>query len=182
MIFNKANKKHINDITQEVIKETDKIDENEYMKDRVVAKIKTYKRLAKNQKLLYQSLSVIGIILSSLVTIQINFNFTGSQLLATVLSVLVTMTVSIERLFRFREHWGNYDEMAARLRSEQLKYQTRSGDYNLKQSNDETDKAKIFKLFVDRIERAIIDERKDTIEMRTGDSGLNTQSKPSDET
>lgn len=182
MFFGEENKKQVTNH----IKEKAKIDENEYMSDRVVYKIRIYSRLAEKQKRLYQALSVIGIVLSSLVTIQINFNFTGSQLLATVLSVLVTMTVSIERLFRFREHWGNYDEMAARLRSEQLKYQTRSEDYSFKASSDENassdekDKA-AFELFVKRIERAINDERKDTIEMRTSDNGPTTQLKPIEE-
>lgn len=53
--------------------------------------------------------------------------------------------------------------MAAFLRSEQLKFQTRAGEYARKDDNSDPS----FQKFVARTERAIIDERKETIEMRT---------------
>ena len=148
------------------IKTTISINPEEYMKDRVVHKINTYQKLATRSRIFYRILSTVGIVVSSLVTIQINF--TASKLWPTIFSVLVTATVSVEKLFRFREHWANYDEMTAFLRSEQLKYQTRSGEYSDKHNQTDGEQ-KAFERFVSRIERAILDERKETIEMRTSD-------------
>jgi hypothetical protein len=66
-------------------------------------------------------------------------------------------------LFHFREHWRNYDDIAAFLRSEQLHFQTLAGVY--KEKAGKPDEA--FRLFVRRIEEGIKEERSDTIEMRT---------------
>jgi len=95
------------------------------MKDRIVFKIEAYQKLADRNRMLYRILSMVGIIVSSLVTIQINF--TASKLWLTIFSVLVTATVSVEKLFRFREYLASYDEMTAFLRSEQFKYRTGQG-------------------------------------------------------
>lgn len=133
----------------------------EYMHDRVIYKMQVYDRLSKQQKLLYQTTSLVGIILAASVPVLINLGV--DSIVPTVLSLIVTILVSVEKLFHFREHWRNYDEMAAFLRSEQLKFQTKAGEYARKDDNSDPS----FQKFVTRTERAIIDERKETIEMRT---------------
>ncbi|MCG3156426.1 MAG: hypothetical protein DKINENOH_03050 [bacterium] len=181
----------------------------EYMMDRLVYKIHVYDRLSKRHELLYKATSLVGIILAASVPVLINLQV--NSIVPTVLSLIVTILVSVEKLFHFREHWRNYDEMAAILRSEQLKFQTRAGEYAPKeqapdqnknfneaqnpeagepvtegqqtdgnQNVAETQNAtsgkhvrkdhnsdSAFKMFVSRIEQAISDERKETIEMRT---------------
>jgi hypothetical protein len=133
----------------------------EYMEDRVVYKIKVYDRLSQQHRCRYQVTSLVSIVLAASVPVFINLDF--SRLVPTLLSLIVTILVSMEKLFHFREHWRNYDEMAAFLRSEQLQFQTGAGEYKAKdQDND-----KVFHQFVARIEHAISSERKDTIEMRT---------------
>lgn len=133
----------------------------EYMKDRVVYKIQVYDKLSKQHKFRYQTTSLVGIILAASVPVLINLGV--GTIVPTVLSLIVTILVSVEKLFHFREHWRNYDELAAVLRSEQLKFQTKAGEY----AREDHDADGIFKKFVTRIEQAISEERKETIEMRT---------------
>lgn len=140
------------------------ISPDDYMQNRVVYKLKLYMKLANKQKIYYLSLSLIGIFLSAIVTVLINFS--SSKFWPTALSMLVTVTVSVEKLFRFREHWANYDQIAAFLRSEQLKYQTKTGEY----SDKKVDANQAYATFVAKIERAIFNERMETIDMRTSNS------------
>lgn len=139
------------------------ISREEYMKDRVVYKINLYDKLSKEQKFRYQITSLVGIILSASVPALITVGV--PSVIPTVLSVMVTILIAVEKLFHFREHWRNYDMLAAYLRTEQLKYQTGAGEYAKKAQDAE----KAYKLFVKRVERAIQDERNDTIGMRTGE-------------
>jgi hypothetical protein len=141
------------------------IEPAEYMKDRVVYKIKVYDKLGDRQKLLYLATSTVGIVVAASVPAVINLGF--DLVVPTVLSLIVTILVSAEKLFHFREHWRNYDEMAAFLRSEQLQFQTGSGEYK--------DKGEAFDRFVTRVEGAISNERKDTIEMRTQETNAGLQ-------
>ena len=143
------------------IKPTLSVTPDEYMKDRVVYKIELYAKLSKQQKLWYQLTSIIGIICAASVPVLINLGVNVA--LPTILSLAVTILVSFEKLFHFREHWRNYDAIAAFLRSEQLQFQTGAGVYKEKASKPDD----AFRLFVRRIEGGVKDERNDTIEMRT---------------
>jgi hypothetical protein len=143
------------------IKSVLSISPEEYMKDRVVYKIDVYTKKSEQHKSWYQLTSVLGIILASSVPVLINLDV--NVIVPTVLSLVVTILVSLEKLFHFREHWRNYDAIAAFLRSEQLQYQTLSGVYKEKAGNP----GDAFQAFVRRIEEGIKDERNDTIEMRT---------------
>jgi|WetSurMetagenome_2_1015567.scaffolds.fasta_scaffold792589_1 hypothetical protein len=137
------------------------ISPEDYMKDRVVYKINLYTKKSAQQKFWYQLTSVMAIICAASVPVLINV---GIQVLVpTILSLVVTILVSLEKLFHFREHWRNYDAIAAFLRSEQLQFQTLSGVYKEKAAKPE----EAFRLFVRRIEEGIKEERNDTIEMRT---------------
>lgn len=82
------------------IKEQLSITPEEYMKDRVVYKIKVYDRLSKQQERLYQTTSLVGIILAASVPVLINLQV--NSIVPTVLSLIVTILVSMEKLFHFR--------------------------------------------------------------------------------
>ena len=137
------------------------ISPEEYMKDRVVYKINRYTEKSEQNKFWYQLTSVIAIICSASVPILINLGV--AAIVPTILSLVVTLLVSLDKLFHFREHWRNYDAMAAFLRSEQLQFQTLSGPYRKKASRPK----EAFQLFAKNIETGIKEERNDTIEMRT---------------
>ena len=132
----------------------------EFMQDRVIYKMNAYTRLSSQYKLWYQLSSVVGIVCAATVPVLINLG--SNTVVPTILSLIVTILLSLEKLFHFREHWRNYDAIAALLRSEQLQFQTKAGPYRDKKDSEEA-----FRLFVGRIEEAIKDERSDTITMRT---------------
>jgi hypothetical protein len=137
------------------------ISAEEYMKDRVVYKMDRYTRKSEQQKFWYQLTSIIAIVCSASVPVLINLGV--PSIVPTVLSLIVTILVALEKLFHFREHWRNYDAIAAFLRSEQLQFQTLSGPYAEKGSGPK----EAFQIFVKKIEEGIKEERNDTIEMRT---------------
>jgi len=137
------------------------ISSEEYMKDRVIYKMDRYTRKSEQYKFWYQLTSVTAIIFSASVPVLINLGV--HALVPTILSLVVSILVSLEKLFHFREHWCNYDAIAAFLRSEQVQYQTLSGAYKEKATSPN----EAFQLFVKNIEEGIKDERNDTIEMRT---------------
>jgi len=147
------------------------IDPEEYMQDRAIYKMERYARKSMWHKYWYQWTSVAVIVFSASVPVLINLSdnvpvlntFTFNILVPTLLSLAVTILVSLEKLFHFREHWRNYDAMAAFLRSEQLQFQTHSGAYREKSAKPED----AFRHFVKRIEEGIKEERNDTIAMRT---------------
>ena len=94
--------------------------------------------------------------------------------IATILSLIISILVSILAIFRPREHWRNYDLIAADLRREEMLYSTSTGDYN----TEDTDQK--FRLLVNRVENLISKEREETIIMRTNepDSQKLNQSQP----
>ena len=138
----------------------------DYMQERVKFKINIYFCKAKRQRLKHQWFSVIIAISAALVPVLITLNSTypgyGLGILATFFSLVVTIGVGCQELFRFREHWRNYDMIDANLRSEEMLFSMSAGPYeNLK------DEEKKGLLFAKRIEDLIHSERIDTITMRT---------------
>jgi len=132
----------------------------EYMRERVHYKMKVYGKLSTKHRWFYYIASFASIVCAAVVPVLISLG-TEYQRSATILSLLVTIFVSMEKLFHFRQHWRNYDSIESFLRSEQLYFQTKSGVYDKKDEKD------AFELFVRRIEDAIKNEREQTIEMRT---------------
>ncbi|MGH7597300.1 MAG: DUF4231 domain-containing protein [bacterium] len=138
-----------------------------YFGKRVEYKIDLYFKLSKQSKNRYYAVSATSIILSAIVPVVINLKISEilppvfQTLLPTVLSLMVTILVSLERLFQFREHWKNYDFAEESLRREKFLFQARTGEY--KNLSDQ----EAFALFVNRFEDTIHRERAQTIEART---------------
>jgi len=143
------------------IKSTLTVSPEDYMVDRVIYKIELYTKLSHQMKFRYQLTSIVGIVCAAIVPALINLSV--NRVAPTILSLVVTILVSLEKLFHFREHWQNYDAIAALLRSEQIQFQTNAGTYKGKQDHE------AFELFVERVEKDISEERSDTIGMRTSE-------------
>jgi hypothetical protein len=146
------------------------IEKEDYLKCRVTYKIKLYGRLGNTYRWLYWITSLTALISAAAVPVLIRAG--NYELLAIILSLVVTVLVGVEKLFHFREHWRNYDSIESYLRQEQLLYQTRAGFYKAGKNKDkDEDKIKAdkeaFELFVRRIEDGIKHERAETIDMRT---------------
>ena len=140
-----------------------KLTPEEYMEDRVVYKINLYGKLGDRHRWLYYSSSLISIFCAATVPVLIQSE--GYKVHAIVLSLIVTVMVSVEKLFQFRQHWRNYDTIESYLRSEQILFQRRAGIYKDKKDEE------ALEIFVNRIEDGIKHEREETIEMRTKEIG-----------
>lgn len=144
----------------------------QYLQQRVMKKIKIYGDLSEGQERYYKITSMTAIILSVLVPVLVNLPADPiPRILATIFSAMVTILVSAEKLYLFREHWRNYDLAEEELNRERYLYQTRSGDYAGKFDKNgkfiKLDDEEAYKLFASRCETIIQGEREKTIEART---------------
>jgi hypothetical protein len=130
-----------------------------YLEERVKDKLASYSNASRRNRISYYVLSVISIIFAASVPVLIGVG--APSAVTTVLSLAVTITISLEKLFQFRGLWRNYDEARAALVREEYLFRGGVGDYNGK-SGDEA-----FALFVERFEEIIRAERSETIEART---------------
>jgi hypothetical protein len=136
-----------------------------YFKERVNEKISAYTRLSRIYRVCYLVTGSLSIISSAAVPVLINANsLLLSERYATFVSLFVTILVSLERLFRFREYWRNFDFAEEALKREKYLFQARSGEYDRKNDED------AFQLFVKRFEEQIRQERLQTLDDRTRDS------------
>jgi len=137
-----------------------------YFKERVDDKIKAYTRLSRTYRGAYLIVGTLSITASASVPVLINADL-GERfptLFPTLLSLFVTILVSLERLFRFREYWRNFDFAEEALRREKFLFQAKAGEYANKNEDD------AFRLFVRRFEEKIRSERNQTLDDRTRDS------------
>lgn len=132
----------------------------QYLKTRVDVKTKRYTEKGDNYRRLHLSGASIAAIAAAAVPVLINVKGVPS-VVPTLLSLVVTVLVTLEGVFHFREHWKNYDLMKSFLRQESCLYQACAGPYR------DVEESKAFKLLVERVEDAIAKERAQTIEMRT---------------
>lgn len=132
----------------------------EYIKSRLDFKTEAYTKKGDRYRWLYLSLASLAAISAAIVPVLINIREVAS-IWPTMLSLLVTVLVTIEGIFHFREHWKNYDLIKSFLRQESCLYQAKAGPYR-KLKEEEA-----FVLLVERVEDAIAKERSQTIEMRT---------------
>lgn len=161
---NEPDKDPCRDNRKVVVKTTRSIDE--YMKERVKFKIDLYFCKAKRQRLRHHFFSLVIAISAALVPVLINLELGPTlldlSLIATFFSILVSIGVACQEIFRFREHWRNYDLIESRLRSEEMLFSMSAGPY---EKGKATENKEI--LFVERVEDLIRAERWDTITMRT---------------
>lgn len=136
----------------------------DYMKDRVERKINIYLNRTRQYRFWHLFISVIVAVSAALVPVLVNIGKEGEiyRYLATAFSLLVSIGVALQEIFRFREHWRNYNLIDSNLRSEEMIFSMSAGIYKgLPDENEKVNK------FVQRIEELIHDERWDTINMRT---------------
>lgn len=132
----------------------------EYLGTRVGHRIEAYRRKGNFYRYTYLTMASVSAIAAATVPVLINLDQVDT-LYPTLLSLVVTVLVSLEGLYHFREHWKNYDLMKTYLRQETCLFQARAGHYR------GCDDQQAFTSFVERIEDAIAKERSQTINMRT---------------
>lgn len=154
-----------------------------YVKDRVEYKINKYQEGADRHRRIYWAMATTSAVGAALVPALVNLSGVP-KLATTIVSLIVAITVALDRVFRPREQWRNYDLISALLREEEMKFSTRSGPYrrgqlkapvtNAEPGSAEPESAEpesadedAFAKFVERVEDAIHREREETIVMRT---------------
>lgn len=139
--------------------------EADYITDRLQYKMNVYEILAKRNRNIYWITSCLSMLCAAIVPVLINLDCcVNHNLWATGLSLLVTILVGIQSIFRPRELWCNYDLICANLRNEEMHYSTQSGEYATVTSDTNR-----FQLLVKRVESLISNEREETIIMRTSE-------------
>ena len=149
-------------------------DVTKYLEDRLQCKINIYTCKGDQQKYIYRFTATLSMVAAATVPVMINLNDGWGNGIATILSLLVTVLVGFQAIFRPREHWRNYDLIASALRREEMLFSTRTGDYNI-----ENEKQR-FRHLVSRVEDLISKEREETIIMRTNDPDKPVESTPSE--
>ena len=145
------------------------LDPQEYMQKRVDFKIDLYQKLSKRKKNWHYVISIIGIVLAALVPVTVNID-QWNPALPTVLGLAVTILIGLEKLF-LKDHWKNYDLAEESLRKEKYLFLAKAGVYSGREDKDgnleNLTEEEVFRLFVERFEARIHEERVETIEART---------------
>ncbi len=137
------------------------LSKEDYIEKRLIRKINLYYDKSLNYNRKYRVILLGSLIIGSLIPIIINWNFLEqygiNDVIATILSILVVIMVSIEVTFNFREQFKNYKKAEDQLTSEMYLFQTNTDPYL------HEDAELNFKLLVKRVESIIAKERLDTI-------------------
>lgn len=144
--------------------------EEEYIKTRLIWKIKLYFKKSKLYKNAYRFLLLLSLIAGALIPIVTNWSllkdyelntqfgvYEYSDLIVTILSILLIVVVSLELTFNFREKFKNFKKAEDELTSELYLYQTSAEPYMLADLDEK------FRLLVNRVESIIAKERLTTI-------------------
>jgi hypothetical protein len=134
----------------------------EYLTDRVQEKINRYYVKAMRYRVGYWITASVAAIGSAALPALVNTGMERKY--PTIVSLAVVAAVSLQSVFRPREHWRNYDLIGSFLREEEMQFSTGSGHYRLLTA---TGNSEAFHQFVERVENAIAKERAETVEMRT---------------
>ncbi|MFD8726152.1 DUF4231 domain-containing protein [Streptomyces sp. NPDC059629] len=111
----------------------------------------------------------------ALVPVLVNLDLSFAKLTATVLSLIVVGSVSLESVYRYREQWKNYRSTEQLLGHERIYFETKVGPYaGLSESE-------AFTTLVARVESAIANENSATLNVMTlgGQVSTDVQTPPS---
>ena len=136
-----------------------KLTPERYVRERIEFKLAAYSGKAKMYRLRYLIMSVVSVVGAASVPALINMGV--NTLVPTVVSLIVTIMVSLEGLFHYREQWKNYDLITSFLKYEQMCFEAKTGVYRKK------DDSEAFALLVKRVEDGILKERSETVQLRT---------------
>lgn len=140
--------------------------QKDYMVERLNDQLKYYDKVANRSKKRYLQSRTISVVAGALVPVLVNITFPYSQIITTILSVIVVLIVSLEGVWHFREQWVNARSTSEALRKEYFVFSTGEGTYkNVKDPKD------AFILFVERIEALIEAENNSTLQAMTRESG-----------
>lgn len=133
----------------------------EYVEGRLGQYQGWYDRKAVKAKAVHLRMRTVSVVGGALVPVLVNLDIPYARLIATVLSLIVVGSVSLESVYRYREQWKNYRSTEQLLGHERIYFETGTGPYaNLGERE-------AFRLLVSRVERAIAYENSATLNVMT---------------
>lgn len=149
----------------------------EFISERLNESIAWYDKKAGSLKNRYLRMRVITVISGALVPVLVNLDIPYVNYLTTFISLVVVLLVSLESVYHYSAQWTNYRSTEQFLRKEYFLFTANEGPYAERKEDD------AYRLFVERIERAIEAEVAITLQVMTTtaeaqseESGLQTPS------
>ena len=118
-----------------------------FIKNRYEKELDWYDQKAVHNKKIHDLLQVVVIVFSAVTPVLILINESNLRIFAVLTSVIIAISTSAIKTFRFHENWLNYRTTAETMRREHSLYNTGAGDYS-----DADDRQRFF---VERIESLI---------------------------
>jgi hypothetical protein len=153
---------------------------SDYIKERLNDQLVYYDNTAKREKHAYLRDRVVAVVAGALVPVFVNFtipvnvpilDIALSQVLATILSVLVVILVSLESVLHHREQWVNSRSTSETLRKEYYLFTTKQGPYV---NTNDGDPDGVFRKFVERVESMVEAENISTLQVMTRETQEHT--------
>ncbi len=132
-----------------------------YLENRVSQYQTWYDRKAVKTKAMHLRMRTVSVVGGALVPVFVNIGLPACRFVATVLSLVVVGSVSLESVYRYREQWKNYRSTEQLLGHERVYFETKVGPYE-GLSADEA-----FRTLVSRVEKAIANENSATLNVMT---------------
>ncbi|MGW3668756.1 DUF4231 domain-containing protein [Streptomyces sp. NPDC005141] len=120
-----------------------------------------YNRKAVKTKAMHLRMRTLSVVGGALVPVLVNLDVSFAKLIATVLSLIVVGSVSLESVYRYREQWKNYRSTEQLLGHERIYFQTKVGPYA------DLPDGEAYKTLVARVETAIASENSATLNVMT---------------
>ncbi|MFJ6212160.1 DUF4231 domain-containing protein [Streptomyces sp. NPDC092296] len=144
----------------------------EYLDSRLAQYQKWYDVKAVKTKAMHLRMRTISVVGGALVPVFVNLDLPVSRYIATLLSLVVVASVSLESVYRYREQWKNYRSTEQLLGHERVYFQTGVGPYvNLSDGDS-------FKKLVERVEKVISNENSATLNVMTLGGQVSTDLNP----
>jgi hypothetical protein len=134
---------------------------DEYIRNRIRQYQSWYDAKAVNAKKRYLLMRTVAVAGGAIVPALVNIPFLYSRIVATVLSLIVVVTISLESVHHYREQWKNYRSTEQFLQHEVIHYRSGTGTYEEKADDD------AFRTLVSRCEGAIAAENTSTLNTMT---------------
>ncbi|MFD0144213.1 MULTISPECIES: DUF4231 domain-containing protein [unclassified Streptomyces] len=132
-----------------------------YIEDRLAQYQEWYDRKATKMKAMHLRMRTVSVVGGALVPVLVNLDLGFAKMTATVLSLVVVASVSLESVFRYREQWKNYRSTEQLLGHERVYFAARVGPYQHLSDRD------CFTTLVARVEKAIASENSATLNVMT---------------
>lgn len=132
-----------------------------YLEERLGQYQEWYDHKATKMKAMHLRMRTVSVVGGALVPVLVNLDLGFARITATVISLVVVASVSLESVYRYREQWKNYRSTEQLLGHERVYFAARVGPYHRLSDRD------AFTTLVARVERAIAGENSATLNVMT---------------